>query len=154
MGIKDHKQRIYASLIILGAGILLFRTLTMLFQGAFNILVLWVFILLIVEMILDAACIITAIPWLIENNKKKDSIPLTLGAAVTFTHALRVLIFVLGRTGPWLDFDVRPEERAVHYTRWTWGEVYFAATLSVLSVIVVLLIWSIRSRKRRRTQRN
>jgi hypothetical protein len=154
MSITNHKQRIYASLIILGAGILLFRTLTMLFQGAFHILVLWVFILLIVEMILDAACIITAIPWWIDNNKKKDSIPLTLGAAVTFTHAFRVLIFVLGRTGPWVNFDVRPEERAIHYTRWNWGEVYFAATLSVLSVIVVLIIWSIRSRKRRQTQHN
>lgn len=152
MGIKKYNQRIYASLIILGAGILLFRTLTMLFQGVFHILALWVFILLIIEMIIDATCIFTAIPWWISNSRQKDSLPLTMGAAAALFHAFRVFIFVLGRTGPWIDFDVRPEERAMHAERWTWGEVYLAATLSVLGILGVLLIWFIRKRKRSKLQ--
>jgi hypothetical protein len=61
-------------------------------------------------------------------------------------HALRVLIFVLGRTGPWVDFDVRPEQRSSHAARWTWDQVYFAATLSVLGVVGVLVIWRLRRR--------
>jgi hypothetical protein len=150
MGFRDFKQRIYASLLILGASILLARTITMLFQGAFDIMVLWVFLLLITEMLIDASCIITSIPWWISNNKDKDSVPLSFGAAAAIFHAIRVLIFVLGRTGPWLDFDVRPDQRAIHYTRWTWGEVYFAATLSILGVIGVLVIWWLRKKARRK----
>jgi hypothetical protein len=146
MSFNNYKQRFYASLMILGAGFLLYRTVTMLSQGAWGILALWVSILLIAEMLVDASCIITSIPWWIANDKNKDSVPLTFGAAVVILHAIRVLVFVLGRTGPWMDFDVRPEQRAMHYTRWTWGEVYFAGTLSVLSVIVVIIIWALRKR--------
>jgi hypothetical protein len=149
MDFNIYKQRFYASLVILGAGLLLFRTLTMLFQGVFEILTLWVFILLIVEMSIDAGCIITAIPWWIKNDKNEDSIPLQFGAAAALLHAFRVLIFVIGRMGPWIDFDVRPEQRAIHYTRWTWGEVYFAATLSVLGVIGVFVIWAVRKRTKK-----
>jgi hypothetical protein len=150
MSLSNYKQRFYASLLILGACILLARTLTMVFQGVFDILVLWVFILLIAEMIIDAGCIITSIPWWVKNSSDKDSIPLSFGAAAAIFHAIRVLIFVLGRTGPWIDFDVRPDQRAIHYTRWTWGEVYFAATLSILGVIGVLVIWLLRKRAKRR----
>lgn len=136
-------------LLILGASILLYRTITMLFQDALDILVWWVSILLIAELVIDAACIITSIPWWIKNEKSKDRFPLRFGAAATILHAIRVLIFVIGRAGPYLDFDVRPEQRAMHYTRWTWSEVYFAATLSVLGVIGVLIIWGIRKRRRK-----
>ena len=47
---KDSKQRIYASLMILGPSILLFRTIRMmLVENAFEVLVLWVIALLIAE---------------------------------------------------------------------------------------------------------
>lgn len=35
-------------------------------------------------------------------------------AALVVVHAFRVAVFALGRTGPWIDFDVRPEFRATH----------------------------------------
>ena len=84
--------------------------------------------------------------WWISNNEAKASIPLRLGATAAILHAVRVLIFVLGRFGPWIDFDVRPEHRALHYTRWSWPGVYFAAILTVLGVIGVLVIWTLRRR--------
>lgn len=139
------KQRYYASLIILGAGILLYRTISMLAGGAINVLVWWVSLLLLAEMIIDASCIVSAIPWWIRNAKEKERLPLRLGAAAALLHAFRVLIFILGRTGPWLNFDVRPEQRAMHADRWTWGGVYFAGILSVLGILGVLIIWRIRS---------
>lgn len=148
MDLSMYKQRYYASLIILGAGFLLARTIIMICQGAFDIMVRWVFILLIVELLIDSGCIITAIPWWIKNNKEKDKIPLRFGAAVVFIHATRVLIFVLGRTGPWIDFDVQPDQRAIHFTRWTWGEVYFTAIMATLSIICVILIWNFRRKRK------
>jgi hypothetical protein len=141
---EKSKQRIYASLLILGASILLFRTIVMLFQGVFDILVLWVFLLLIAELLIDAGCILTSAGWWIANNAKKASVPLRFGAAAAILHAVRVFIFVLGRIGPWINFDVRPAQRALHHTRWTWNEVYFAAIMSVLGIIGVIIIWRIR----------
>jgi hypothetical protein len=61
-------------------------------------------------------------------------------AAVIIVHAVRVLIYVMGRAGPWINFDVRPENRALHHTRWTWEGVYFAGSMSAFSVIVLLFI--------------
>jgi len=118
----------------------------MISQGAFHVLVLWVFVLLIVEMLIDLGCLISSISWWISNKKSAASIPLRFGAAAAIFHAFRVLIFVLGRVGPWINFDVRPEQRALHDTRWTWPEVYFAATMSVLGVICVIIIWRLRRR--------
>jgi hypothetical protein len=116
-------------------------------QGALEVYVLWVSVLLIAEMLLDAACLLSSIRWWITNDKNKDRIPLRLCAAVVILHAVRVLIFVLGRTGPWIDFDVRPVHRALHATRWSWAGVYFAAIMSFLSVIAVLIIWTFRRRR-------
>jgi hypothetical protein len=140
------KQRLYASLLILGACILLFRTITMLAQGALDVLVLWVSVLLIAELLIDAGCLISSIKWWITQDKANDRIPLRFGAAAALLHAVRVLIFVLGRVGPWVNFDVRPEQRALHSARWSWGGVYFAAIMSVLGVIGVFIIWTLRRR--------
>jgi hypothetical protein len=63
---------------------------------------------------------------------------------------VRVLIFVMGRVGPWIDFDVRPEHRALHSTRWTWFDVYFASALTVLGLIGVFVIWTSRRRALKR----
>lgn len=145
---NTSKQRIYSTLLILGACVLLFRTVTMIVQGNLEILVFWVSFLLILEMLIDLSCIIASIPWWISRDKTKDRLPLRIGAAAAILHAIRVLIFILGRTGPWIDFDVRPEHRALHDTRWSWGWVWFAAIMAVLGIIGVIVIWTVRRRKR------
>jgi len=135
------RQRFYASLLALGASILLYRTITMISQGTLDILALWVSILLIVEMLIDLSCFLTTIPWWISKDRAKARIPLRLGAAAAIFHALRVLVFVLGRVGPWINFDVRPEHIASHVEKWTWTGVWFAAIMAVLGVIGVIVIW-------------
>lgn len=138
---KVSRQRIYASLLALGACILLYRTTTMISQGALNILVLWVSALLIIEMLIDLSCLLTIIPWWISRERAKAKIPMRFGAAAAIFHALRVLVFVLGRVGPWINFDVRTEHHAAHAETWTWTGVYFAAIMAVLGVIGVIIIW-------------
>ena len=141
MGYRVSRQRIYASLLALGAGFLLYRTITMISQGALNIFVLWVSILLIAELMLDLSCLLSSIRWWISKDRAKARIALRLGAAVIILHALRVLVFVLGRVGPWINFDVRPEHQEAHLNTWTWTGVYFAAIMAVLGVTGVIIIW-------------
>jgi hypothetical protein len=108
VNIAGSKQRLYASLLILGSGVLLYRTIRLLSGDALNIFVLWVSVLLIVEMFIDLACLLSSVRWLISNDQSKESLSLRMGAAAALLHAFRVLIFVFGRTGPWINFDVRP----------------------------------------------
>ncbi len=143
---SGSKQRLYASLLFLGACVLLFRTSTMILQGDLEILVLWVSVLLIAEFLIDLGCAVFSVIWWKSNDAARDRTPLRLGAAAALLHAFRVLIFVIGRVGPWIDFDVRPEHRALHYTRWNIGEVYFAAIMSILGIIGVIVIWQYRRR--------
>ena len=143
------KQRKYASLLILGACVLLFRTVVMISEGSLGFLVLWVSILLVAEFGVDLACLLSSISWWISNDKKRASLPLKLGASAAVLHAVRVLIFVIGRVGPWIDFDVRTEQRALHSTRWTWQDVYLASILTILGLIGVFVIWTLRRRARK-----
>jgi hypothetical protein len=138
---RAKRQRIYASLLALGACILLYRTITMISQGALEILALWVSIILFAEMMIDSACLVTTIPWWISRDRTRARLPLRIGAAAGIFHALRVLVFVLGRTGPWINIDVRPEHRAAHAERWSWAGVYSAGIMAVLGVIGVIIIW-------------
>ncbi len=154
MGFNISRQRLYASLLILGAGFLLFRTIMMLSQGSLNVFVSWVSILLIAEFLIDLGCLSSSTFWWISNDKNKASIPLRFAAAVIIVHAMRVLVFVLGRVGPWVDFDVRPEHRALHNTRWSWTGVYFAAIMSVLSICVLIIVWRLRRRARKKSLTN
>jgi hypothetical protein len=140
------KQRLYASFLILGACILLFRTIMLVAGGSLSVLVLWVSFLLILEMLIDTGWLVSATAWLISGEKAKASITLKLAAAAIILHAIRVLIFVMGRVGPWVNFDVRPEQRLLHYNRWTWFGVYFAAIMSVLGVLGVVVVWRLRRR--------
>jgi hypothetical protein len=39
--------------------------------------------------------------------------------------------YVLGRPGPWVDFDARLDQRAANAERWNRSEVYFAGVLSI-----------------------
>lgn len=143
------RQRLYASLVILGACILLFRTVLMMAQGAMAVLVAWVLGLLLAELVLDVATLAGSVRWWVTREEGHARLPLRTCAAAVILHAVRVLIFVLGRIGPWIDFDVRPEQRALHSTRWSWGWLYFAAVMSVLGVLGVLIIWRYRRRARK-----
>lgn len=142
------RQRIYASLFTLGAGILLFRTLRMMIvEGAFELLLPWVIALLIAEFLVDLGWALCSIRWFVLNLREKARCALRLGAAAIFLHAFRVLIYVLGRTGPWENFDVRPEHRASYTFDWFW--VWFAATLALLGIAGVLIIWGIIRRNKK-----
>jgi len=121
----------------------------MVVQGSLEILVPWVSFLLIAELLIDLGCATFSIAWWVHNDASKDTIPLRLGAAAALLHAFRVLIFVIGRLGPWINFDVRPEHQALHYTRWNMGEVYFAGIMSILGVIGVIIIWQLRRRTKK-----
>ena len=138
-------QRIYAFLLILGASVLLFRTLRlMFFEKGLEILVFWVIILTIMEFIIDFSCIVGSLRWLISNDNLKATLPLKLGAAAAILHAIRVLIYVFGRTGPWINFDVKPIYHSSYSFDWFW--VWFAAILAILGVIGVIVIWRLRRR--------
>ena len=128
----------------------MFRTLVMIYQGNLQIFVPWVAALLILEMLIDAVCFVSCVRWWISNDKRKSKFPLRMGAAVIIVHAVRVIIYVLGRTGPWINFDVRPEFRALHHTRWSWESVCFAGFMSALSVIVLLFIVLLKRHSKKR----
>ena len=120
----------------------------MLWNGALQVLMPWVSALLLLELAIDVAVLGWSIRWWVAASPDHDSIPLRLGAAAALLHAFRVLVFALGRVEPFLNFDVRPEHWAEHGGRWSWGQVYFASTLSVLGVLGVLIIWWLRHRRR------
>ena len=113
-------------------------------------LVLWVSILLVAELLIDAGCLVGSLRWLIANDAGKATAALRIGAAAALLHALRVLFFVMGRVGPWINFDVRPEYRAQHSARWDWEWLYFAAIMSVLGVSGGIVIWKLRRRARKK----
>jgi hypothetical protein len=144
MVIPISKQHLYVSLLALGAGILLYRAGMMVYEGALGVLVVWVSALLVVEILADVGCLLASILWWLDKDKINFIIPLRFGIVATLTHAFRVLIFVIGRIGPWIDFDVRREHWALHNTRWDWGGLYLAAILAGVSLIGVFIIWKIR----------
>jgi hypothetical protein len=108
-------------------------------NDAFHLYVWWASALLVVEFLTDLAWLVASIRWLFSNQKDKANASLKLAAMAIIVHAIRVLVFVLGRTGPWVNFDVRAEHHADYSFEWFW--VYFAGTLSALSVIALALIW-------------
>lgn len=137
-----NRQKIYSSLLILGAGILLFRTIRLLtIENGWNVLAGWVILLTFIEMAIDLLCIIFSSQWLFGNSSGARSISLRLGASAAILHAIRVLIYALGRTGPWINFDVKPEFRSTHDVNMFW--VYFASILSFLGILGVIIIWKI-----------
>jgi len=145
--ITISKQRIYSLLLVMGAGLLLWRTLQlMFFEQGLEILVLWVISLTILESLIDFSWIISSFRWLISNDDLEATLSLKLGAAAIILHAIRVSIYVLGRTGPWVNFDVKPIYHSTYSVELFW--VWFAATLSILGVIGVIVIWQVRSHTR------
>lgn len=140
------KQRYYAAFFILGAGILLMRTLILISQGHLEIFVPWAAALLLAEFGFDLSWLIASIGWWKANHKSRARLPMRLAAAAIILHAVRVLIFALGRLGPWIDFDRRPEYRPLDYPEWGW--LYFAIIMSVLGLIGVLLVWRLGHHKK------
>jgi hypothetical protein len=100
----------------------------------------WVIGLAAVELALDIATLGASIRWWMTNVRNHRQLPLRLATAAIFLHAVRVMIFVLGRFPPFKDFDVRTEQRAAHHQRWNWAQVSFAAVMSVLGVVGVVVI--------------
>ena len=143
------RQRIYSGLLALGACILIYRTITMVAQGSLVILVLWVSVLLIAELLIDASCLAACLNWWIKNDHAHSYLPLRLGTAAALVHAIRVLIFALGRTESFLNFDVRPDQIEAHSATWSCTGVYFASIMAVLGVIGVLVIWRLRRRAKK-----
>jgi hypothetical protein len=141
------QSRMIATLLFLGAAFLLYRTVAMLAGGAVHILVPWVVALLFLELVIDGMTMGMCLLWGISLSTWHGVQAFRLTAAVVIVHAVRVLIFVIGRTGPWVDFDVQSLARAGHAARWTWFGVWFAATMSVLSVVVLIAVWLHRRRR-------
>ena len=135
------REKVIAMALFLGAGFLLYRTVTMLAEGALQTLAPWVVALLMLELIIDAIAMVVILAWAVGGTREQLLAVIRVTAAVILVHALRVGIFVLGRTGPWKDFDVKPAARAAHAERWTWDEVYFAASVSAFSVIALIVFW-------------
>lgn len=135
------RQRFYATFIFLGAGFLFFRTILMIIQDALVWMVPWVAALLLAESVLDATILLGAMRWWVTQAEEHASFPLRTTAAAVFLHAVRVLIYALGRVGPWIDFDIRPEYRAIYSSRGSIGWVYFASIMSVLGILGVIIIW-------------
>jgi len=74
-------------------------------------------------------------------NASKNLYHLQIGALCTITHAARVIVYVVGRLDTrWKDFDIRPEQRAVHISQHNWAHVYFASAVTILSLIAVAII--------------
>lgn len=141
-GLRTDSGRLGAGLLFGGAAVLAYRTVALAAGEARAVLKRWVMALTFVEMVVDALTMIASMRWWVSRSPADARFPLRAGAAAALLHAARVLVFVVGRTGPWRDFDVRPEHRAEHDDRWSWTEVIFAGTTSILGVIGVFVIWS------------
>lgn len=133
--------RLGPGLLFGGASILLYRTIALTAGEARVVLKRWVMALTFVEMAIDVLTIIGSIRWWTSRSPAHAQLPLRAGAAAALLHAARVLVFVVGRVGPWQDIDVRPQYREDHDQRWTWAEVVFAGVMSVLGIIGVTVIW-------------
>ena len=137
-----NRQRTYATLVGLGICILLLRTVITLTDGSMTILMPWVSTLLVLEFLLDVGTVLGSAWWWIAGSEARAWLPLRIAAVATILHAFRVLTYVLGRTGPWVDFDRRPVYRDITPPEWTW--VIFAAVLSVLGILGVAIVWHYR----------
>jgi hypothetical protein len=142
------RNRIYALLLSLGALLLFYLTISMiLFDKALVVLRFWVIALLFTESLIDLLCLIFSVRWFFANDLSRDTVPLRLGAAAAIIHALRVLVYVLGRMGPWINFDVKPE----YHNSYTYDPVWMwlAAILASLGIAGVVIIWWWRRKRRK-----
>lgn len=145
--------RLAAAGLVLGSGFLLARTVMLMAEGHLRTYTWWAAGLLGLEFFVDAVAAGAGVAWLVTRRPGHATLALRAVAAMILMHAVRVVVFVLGRTGPWVDFDVRPPYRTEYATTWTWFEVWFAGTGAALSVIVLVLVWRLRIRTSKRHAR-
>jgi hypothetical protein len=138
------RHRIYATLVGFGIWVLLYKTIIMTVDGGLVTFVPIVAALLALEFGLNVGVFLSAVRWWISTTERSSRLALRLTAASVVVHALRVLIYVLGQTGPWHGFDVRPEYRAAHESGWFW--VVFSAAMSAISLVVLVIVWRTRRR--------
>ena len=140
-------EAISPGILIIGSLILFTRTILMIKNGALSILIPWVAFTIPLEMLLDGITAVSCSIWMYYVFKKScstlkiRSISLYFSACCTSLHALRVSIFVLGRYPFVKDFDVRREYRSDHSRRWRWWQVYLAAILSFIGLLIMLIFW-------------
>ena len=143
----SRKRHLFlATFFVLGSSFLLARTFILIAAGALVRFTWWAAILLIVESLLNIIWLGASLRYGLSKSTYQLRPVLRAATAAIIFHALRVGIFVIGRTGPWKNFDVRPEYWATHVETWTWTGVYLAGTLSALSVVAVIVIWYFRKR--------
>ncbi len=153
--LKSLLQRIWATLLALGAGFLFFRTIWLTAHGYTERYTWWVAFLLVVEMLVDLSCMIASIRWWIQSDSiAARRLTLRLTVAIVFLHAVRVAIFVVGCIGPWTAWDVRPEYRAERASTWTWTGFWIASIGAVTSLLVVLAVWFVMRRNRQKSAEN
>ena len=143
-----NRQRTCATFFGVGIWVLLIRTILMIARGSLATFVPWVAALLGLEFLLNVGVFLSAAWWWIGAVQGRETLTLRLTAAAIIVHAVRVAIYVLGRTGPWHDFDVRPIHRTGSAAEWHW--VILAAILATLSLLILVIAWR-RRRARRRT---
>lgn len=148
---KDGKQRVYAFLLLLGASILLFRTIKLaFFENGLETLIFIVASTIFIEMISDVVCLCYSIRWFAKSDSAYSSVPLRAGALSTIIHLIRVIIFVLGRTPFLMNFDIKPEYQSSSTMDPFW--VFFALILSILGLIGVgCIYWMIKKHRKKAT---
>lgn len=141
------RTRMAAAGVVAGSGFLLARTIILMTGGALRTYAGWAAALLGVEFVVDAATVVASGVWFVTRQVHHRTLALRGVAVMILVHALRVLVFVLGRTGPWVNFDVRAQHRAEYATTWRWSDVWLAGTGAALSLVVLAVVW----RRRHRT---
>lgn len=144
-----------AVLLAAGAAFMLWRTLDLISGRSLVVYVWWAAGLLLLEAAIDLVTFVAAARWFVTSRPNHRRTVLRAAAAVVSVHALRVAVFVLGRTGPWIDFDIRPEERAEYATGWTWTGVAVAGSMAALSVLILFAAcYRVRRNRSRRNGRS
>ena len=138
-----------AGALTAGAVVVLGRAAALLTAESRRVLKRWVTTLAGIEFGVDLLALFASLRWWRCGSAVGRRPALGVAAVAAVVHAVRVAIFLLGRTPPLKDFDVRPEYRAEHDQRWKPWHLWFAGTLSASSLAVVFAFWR---RLRRRTQ--
>ena len=153
MGTKSSWNRFWATLLALGAGFLIYRTIWLTAHGYLVKYTWWVAFLLVAEMLVDFACLLSIVRWLIYiGSMNARRLALRMTVAVVLLHALRVAIFVIGCVGPWIAWDLRPEYRVDHASGWTWTGFWIASTGAAASLLAVVAVWIVMRPKRRESE--
>jgi len=139
----SRAARTFAALLMLAAPILIYRAAFLIWTGVASRYVIWLNVLTWIELLLAVSIVGAALVWLVSGGRAWCALTLRLTAAIILLHAFRVAVFVIARVGPWIDFDVRPEERPVDPAGWDWFQIWFASAMAGLSLLVLfgVLIW-------------